>query len=157
MSDSVQPHGSPPGSSVPGILQARTPEWVALSFSSTISGVFLISKQMVDFYSYFWRNLSSVMFPSLSCMNQAIPCLCVHFTSPPFPTTVNPKEFLLVSACRGTGPSTPQRWAWYQWLLTSRPKLATGFRNTGPWFQASALFTDRCVQFYPWDLFSSDL
>ena len=24
--------GSPPGSSVPGILQARTPEWVAISF-----------------------------------------------------------------------------------------------------------------------------
>ena len=26
--------GSPPGSAVPGILQARTPEWVAISFSS---------------------------------------------------------------------------------------------------------------------------
>ena len=26
--------GSPPGSSVPGILQARIPEWVAISFSS---------------------------------------------------------------------------------------------------------------------------
>ena len=25
--------GSPPGSAVPGILQARTPEWVAISFS----------------------------------------------------------------------------------------------------------------------------
>ena len=28
--------GSPPGSSVPGILQARTLEWVAISFSQTI-------------------------------------------------------------------------------------------------------------------------
>ena len=27
--------GSPPGSPVPGILQARTPEWVAISFSNT--------------------------------------------------------------------------------------------------------------------------
>ena len=27
--------GSPPGSSVPGILQARTLEWVAISFSNT--------------------------------------------------------------------------------------------------------------------------
>ena len=27
-------HGSPPGSPVPGILQARTLEWVAISFSS---------------------------------------------------------------------------------------------------------------------------
>ena len=26
--------GSPPGSTVPGILQARTQEWVAISFSS---------------------------------------------------------------------------------------------------------------------------
>ena len=27
-------HGSPPGSDVPGILQARTLEWVAISFSN---------------------------------------------------------------------------------------------------------------------------
>ena len=27
-------NGSPPGSPVPGILQARTLEWVAISFSS---------------------------------------------------------------------------------------------------------------------------
>ena len=34
VSDSVRPHRhSPPGSPVPGILQARTLEWVALSFS----------------------------------------------------------------------------------------------------------------------------
>ena len=26
--------GSPPGSPIPGILQARTPEWVAISFSN---------------------------------------------------------------------------------------------------------------------------
>ena len=29
--------GSPPGSPVPGILQARTLEWVAISFSKTLS------------------------------------------------------------------------------------------------------------------------
>ena len=35
MSDSVQLiDGSPPGSPVPGILQARTPEWIAISFSN---------------------------------------------------------------------------------------------------------------------------
>ena len=35
VSDSVRPRdGSPPGSSVPGILQARTLEWVAISFSN---------------------------------------------------------------------------------------------------------------------------
>ena len=31
---------SPPGSSVPGILQARTPEWVAISFSKYTTGGF---------------------------------------------------------------------------------------------------------------------
>ena len=35
VSDSVQPiDGSPPGSPIPGILQARTLEWVAISFSN---------------------------------------------------------------------------------------------------------------------------
>jgi len=29
--------GSPPGSAIPGILQARTLEWVAISFSTTES------------------------------------------------------------------------------------------------------------------------
>ena len=28
--------GSPPGSTVPGILQARTLEWVAISFSNAL-------------------------------------------------------------------------------------------------------------------------
>ena len=38
MSDSVRPHRrSPPGSPVPGILQARTLEWVAISFSSEMA------------------------------------------------------------------------------------------------------------------------
>ena len=32
--------GSPPGSSVPGILQARTLEWVAISFSTVLSRTF---------------------------------------------------------------------------------------------------------------------
>ena len=27
-------HGSPPGSPIPGVLQARTLEWVAISFSN---------------------------------------------------------------------------------------------------------------------------
>ena len=35
LSDSVRPHRwQPPGSPVPGILQARTLEWVAISFSN---------------------------------------------------------------------------------------------------------------------------
>ena len=38
--------GSPPGSPVPGILQARTLEWVAISFS--ISKVIAISPSDLD-------------------------------------------------------------------------------------------------------------
>ena len=35
VSNSVRPiDGSPPGSAVPGILQARTLEWIAISFSN---------------------------------------------------------------------------------------------------------------------------
>ena len=34
VSDSATRDGSPPGSPIPGILQARTLEWVAMSFSN---------------------------------------------------------------------------------------------------------------------------
>jgi len=40
--------GSPPGSPVPGILQAWTPEWVAISFSTSKTGGLYIS------YSCIW-------------------------------------------------------------------------------------------------------
>ena len=37
MSDSVQPHRQePPGSPIPGIVQARTLEWVAISFPNSV-------------------------------------------------------------------------------------------------------------------------
>ena len=34
--------GSPPGSAVPGILQARTMEWVAISFSNQLQWTHLL-------------------------------------------------------------------------------------------------------------------
>ena len=37
--------GSPPGSAIPGILQARTLEWVAISFSKYIG--YLLPKQVL--------------------------------------------------------------------------------------------------------------
>ena len=40
--------GSPPGSPVPGILQARILEWVAISFSNYFVSCFL--------YAHFWRR-----------------------------------------------------------------------------------------------------
>ena len=40
--------GSPPGSSIPGILQARTLEWAAISFSKMISTL-----QIVSMYAFY--------------------------------------------------------------------------------------------------------
>ena len=39
--------GSPPGSSVPGILQVRILEWVAISFSRYLSNLFLVDLLLV--------------------------------------------------------------------------------------------------------------
>ena len=39
--------GSPPGSSVPGILQARTLEWVAISFSNAGKGKGKVTRLLV--------------------------------------------------------------------------------------------------------------
>ena len=46
MSDSVQPQRrQPPGSAIPGILQARTLEWVAIAFSiQLIVVIFLVEE-----------------------------------------------------------------------------------------------------------------
>ena len=55
--------GSPPGSPVPGILQARTPEWVAISFSN----------------AWTWK----VKVRSLSCLRLlAIPWTAAHQAPP---------------------------------------------------------------------------
>ena len=38
--------GRPPGSAIPGILQARTLEWVAIAFSASISYLILIPTEL---------------------------------------------------------------------------------------------------------------
>ena len=47
-------HSSPPGSPVPGILQARTLEWVAIAFSetelNTVKGFSVVSEAEVDVF-----------------------------------------------------------------------------------------------------------
>ena len=44
MSDSVRPHRrSPPGSPVPGILQAKIPEWVVIAFSASVQSIPFLS------------------------------------------------------------------------------------------------------------------
>ena len=47
--------GSPPGSLVPGILQARTLEWVAISFS-TLKEWAQINQKNSPFYIEVWRS-----------------------------------------------------------------------------------------------------
>ena len=54
--------GSPPGSPVPGILQARTLEWVAISF-----------------YAWKWK----VKVKSLSCVRPSVTPWTVAFQAPP--------------------------------------------------------------------------
>ena len=56
--------GSPPGSPVPGILQARTLEWVAISFSRA-------SSQAWD----------QACIPCVSCIGRWVFCLLVFTTS----------------------------------------------------------------------------
>ena len=57
---------SPPGSSVHGILQARIPEWVAISFS-IIPGKCHINScpKAVDSCFAFWNFLIFILFPFL--------------------------------------------------------------------------------------------
>ena len=47
--------GSPPGSPVPGILQARTLEWVAISFSNILGSV-----------NYLFEGIKSLTLPKFS-------------------------------------------------------------------------------------------
>ena len=56
--------GSPPGSAIPGILQARTLEWVANSFSN----------------AWKWK----VKVKSLSCVQLSVTPWTVAYQAPPF-------------------------------------------------------------------------
>ena len=49
--------GSPPGSSVPGILQARTLEWVAIAFS--------------DCFKYYWFKIPILGLPRWHSVNES--------------------------------------------------------------------------------------
>ena len=102
---------SPPGSSVPGISQARILEWVAIFFSrrsSALAGRFFTTKPPGKPLSVHWskiksqrqsfgcsRKFSSVQFSSVaqSCptlcnpMNHSTPGLPVHHQFPEFTQT----------------------------------------------------------------------
>ena len=59
--------GSPPGSPVPGILQARTLEWVAISFSANLSYWQLISNGLLKSIFFFpidsWMIIMLMLSP----------------------------------------------------------------------------------------------
>ena len=55
---------SPPGSSVPGILQARTLEWVAISFSKWNTTWPLKSRNLT--HATTWMNLEGILLSEIS-------------------------------------------------------------------------------------------
>ena len=61
---------SPPGSPVPGILQARTPEWVAISFSNELTDHnFTIREGLVSSFNFHVKNAGAVWLAWLgSCV-----------------------------------------------------------------------------------------
>ena len=111
MSDSVRPqNGSPPGSPVPGILQARTLEWAAISFSIFSHSPHLIYQhtsltlliniinnqaRVLEWAATAFSKYLSVQFSSVaqSCptlcdpMNRSTPGLPVHHQLPEFTQT----------------------------------------------------------------------
>jgi len=53
-------NGSPPGSPVPGILQARIVEWVAISFSKMpnreINNIYTVHERNTCIYNYIYKE-----------------------------------------------------------------------------------------------------
>ena len=105
--------GSPPGSTIPGILQARTLEWVAISFSSawkwkvkvkSFSHVWLFSTPWTAAHQAppstgfsgqeYWRGLHCLLQALLH--DPAIPLLCIY--PPKWKVQTNMyKEMLIVT------------------------------------------------------------
>ena len=82
-------HGSPPGSPVPGILQARTLEWAAISFSSpwkwkmkvkSPSHVWLLATPWTEAYQAppsrqeYWSGVTNIF--KLIFKNTVLKCIC---------------------------------------------------------------------------------
>ena len=68
VSDSVRPiDGSPPGSPVPGILQVKTLEWVAISFSSHKSEVAQLCPTLSDSWTAAYQAPPPMGFSRQEC------------------------------------------------------------------------------------------
>ena len=105
--------GSPPGCPIPGILQARTLEWVAISFSSAWNW-----KVKVKSFSHVWLCATPQM-----AAHQAVPSLGFsrqeHWSGLPFPSPVHETE----------------KWKWSR-SVVSDPQRPHGLQSTRllrPW------------------------
>ena len=105
--------GSPPGSTIPEILQARTLEWVAISFSNSDGHEFIVKKEheltsgtikaMLSGPSQFAENeINKVNFREIS--SHVLPKVCMYFTYkvhsmeiPEFPITPEIAMELLIA------------------------------------------------------------
>ena len=67
--------GSPPGSPVPGILQARVLEWVAIAFSNLNSKSALFSFFIMYILSIYVYSLIYIIYIQFSSVAQSCPTL----------------------------------------------------------------------------------
>ena len=143
MSDSVRPiDGSPPGSPVPGILQARVLEWVAISFSNawkwkgkvkSLSRVWLLATPWTAAYQAppsmrfsrqeYW---SGVPLPS---PYQQLECPFLNFLFVPISKQLKTKNGCIVI----TFFKLPEMWTWWtcQTNTASSPVLEVNYEH--PW------------------------
>ena len=71
--------GSPPGSPIPGILQARTLEWVSISFSNAWKWKGKVkSLSRVRLFMIPWCHCHGVPLPSLVLLKSSAECFCFY-------------------------------------------------------------------------------
>ena len=126
--------GSPPGSPVPGILQARTLEWVAISFSNAWKG-----KVKVKLLSHVWPSVT----PWTAAFQAPLPMgfsRQEYWSGVPLPTLGQPPSFpLSQSLPSGRFLSLfirgPSEWKTTKWSYGWQPCLTqwNSEPSHGPW------------------------
>ena len=115
-------NGSPPGSPIPGILQARIMEWVAISFSSTCKWkVKVKSLSHVQLLATPWTAAHQAP-PSMGFSRKEY-WTGVSLPSPPFPTKYLRLDFLHLLQPKQQFPTNwrqKQIWIFHCLLLSQR-------------------------------------
>ena len=123
--------GSPPGSPIPGILQARTLEWVAISFSNAwnwevkVKSLSRVRPSATPWTAAYQappsigfsrqEHWSGVPVPSLPTMPSTVPCLYVYDQS--CATLCNPMNRSLPDfSCPWNFPRKNTGMGWHFWL-----------------------------------------